>query len=291
LQQLGISLALLTALLWGATSLEMRKAMVRLSTISVTALTSAIGVAMGLAASLLDGSGNRYLSLGLDGVVFAAVAGVLVFALGRFLWYLAINEIGASRSNSVVAAEALIAPVASVTVAKEGFGPLTILGSVLVVLGVWLIYRSMGNRGRAEGGRKALGLGASVAAAFVFAFGSAFARLANLSTGSPTVTYTLSSLSALLASTPFLLRSGGFSAAMRNGHAALGGLFNSLASFSYWGALSLAPVPVVVPASQTFPVFTVLLSLTAYKGSERIDSYSVLGALLTTLGVVLVSIP
>jgi drug/metabolite transporter (DMT)-like permease len=246
---------------------------------------------MGLAASLLDGSGNRYLSLRLDGVVFAAVAGILVFALGRFLWYLAINEIGASRSNSVVAAEALIAPVASVTVAREGFGPLTILGSVLVVLGVWLIYRSMGNGGGSEGGRKVVGLGASVAAAFVFAFGSAFARLANFSTGSPTVTYTLSSLAALLTSMPFLLRSGGFSAAMRNGHAALGGLFNSLASFSYWGALSLAPVPVVVPASQTFPVFTVVLSLTAYRGSERVDSYTVLGALLTTLGVVLVSIP
>ena len=284
-------MALLTALLWGATSLEMRKAMVRLSAISVTALTSAIGVAMGLAASLLDGSGIRYLSLRLDGVVFAAVAGVLVFALGRFLWYLAINEIGASRSNSVVAAEALIVPLASVTIAREGFGPLTILGSALVVLGVWLIYRSMGNRGGSEGGRKVVGLGASVAAAFVFAFGSTFARLANFSTGSPTVTYTLSSLAALLTSMPFLLRSGGFSDALRNGHAALGGLFNSLASFFYWGALSLAPVPVVVPASQTFPVFTVVLSLTAYRRSERVDSYTVLGALLTTLGVVLVSLP
>jgi hypothetical protein len=48
LQQLGISLAI--------TSLEMRKAMVRLSAISVTALTSAIGVAMGLATYLCSRS-------------------------------------------------------------------------------------------------------------------------------------------------------------------------------------------------------------------------------------------
>ena len=291
MQQLGISLALLTALLWGATSLEMRKAMVRLSAISVTALTSAIGVAMGLTASLIDGSWTRYLSLGPEGTIHAAVAGVLVFAIGRFLWYLAINEVGASRSNSVVAVEALVAPLASITVTKEGFGPLTLLGSALVVIGVWLIYRSMGNRGENGRGRKVVGLGASIAAAFVFAFGSSFARLANFETGSPTATYTLSSIAALLVSSPFLLRSGGFSAALRNGHAALGGLFNSLASFSYWGALSLAPVPVVVPASQTFPVFTVVLSLTAYKGSEHVDSYTVLGALLTTSGVVLVSLP
>ncbi len=289
MQQLGISLALLTALLWGITSLEMRKAMVRLSAISITALTSAIGVAMGLTASSVDGSWSRYMSLSQDGLVFAAVAGVLVFALGRFLWYLAINEIGASRSNSVVASEALVAPLASITVTREGFGPLTLLGSLLVVLGVWFIYRSMGNRGESESGRKIVGLGASVAAAFVFAFGSSFARLANFATGSPTVTYTISSLAALLASSPFLLRSEGFSAALRNGHATLGGLFNSLASFSFWGALALAPVPVVVPASQTFPVFTVVLSLTAYRGSERVDSFTILGALLTTLGVALVS--
>ncbi len=289
MELLGLSLALLTALLWGATSLEMRKAMVRLPAVSVTVLTSAMGFGMGLVASLITGSGSKYVSLSAEGIAFAAVAGLLVFALGRFLWYIAIHEIGASRSNSVVATEALLAPLASVTVVREGFGPLTFLGSVLVVLGVWLVYKSMGNRKNGDGERKLVGIAASVGAAFVFAFGSAFARLANLAIGSPTVTYTFSSLAALLGSWPFMSKSGGFAVALRNGHAVLGGLFNSLASFSYWGALSLAPVPVVVPASQTFPVFTVVLSLTAYKGSERVDVYTVLGSLLTSVGVVLVS--
>jgi len=286
-QQAGLSLALLTALLWGATSLEMRKAMVRLSPLTVTALTSAMGAAMGFLGSVVDGSAGRYASLRADGLIYAALSGFLVFTLGRFLWYLAINEIGASRSNSVVASEALIAPLASIAITREGFGPLTVLGSVLVVSGVWMVYRSMGDRDRA--GRRYLGLGASIAAAFVFAFGSAFARLANFSIGSPTATYAISSAAALLAVSPLLPRHGGLMGALRNGHAALGGLFNSLASFSYWGALSLAPVPVVVPASQSFPVFTVVLSLTAYRGSERVDAYTLLGALLTTLGVVLVS--
>lgn len=283
---MGITLALITAFLWALTSVAMRRATMDLSPLAASATASMMGLLMALAGTLIEFSAERRVPAIGGGAAEAVIAGILVFGLGRLFWYYGISKIGASRSNAIAASESVVAPLTAVVIAGESPHLIVLLGCVMIALGVAFVSWQRENDSHRDWTR---GVTASVGAALVFAVGATFARVANVEIGSPFLTYLLSTSTSLLLVLPLTLFTGGVSRALRNRYALIGSAANGTASLSFWGALYLTPVSIAVPLSQTFPLFTLLITVSFARALERIDSRTVAGALTVTLGAFLVS--
>ncbi|MCS7094376.1 MAG: DMT family transporter [Thaumarchaeota archaeon] len=285
MELLGVVLALITAFLWALTSVAMRRATMELSPLAASAIASLVGVLMALAGSLTEFSAERRLPAIGEGAAEAMAAGILVFGLGRLFWYYGISKIGASRSNAIAASESVVAPLTAVAIAGESLHLIALSGCVMIALGVAVVSWQRENSFDHDWTR---GVIASIGAALAFALGATFARVANLEIGSPFLTYLISTSTSLLVVLPMTIFTGGVSRALRNRFALIGSAANGTASLSFWGALYLTPVSIAVPLSQTFPLFTLLITLSFAKALERVDSRTVAGALTVTLGAFLV---
>jgi transporter family protein len=69
--------------------------------------------------------------------------------------------------------------------------------------------------------------------------------------------------------------------------AILSGICNSIALISFFGALSIGKVALVVPISCIYPLFTLLGAYLFMKESEVIDHFTVMGTILIVIGVIL----
>ena len=71
--------------------------------------------------------------------------------------------------------------------------------------------------------------------------------------------------------------------------AILAGLCNTVAILSYFGAMSLGKVSLVVPITCIYPLFTLLTAYLFMRESEVINRYTVIGSFLIVFGVILMA--
>jgi uncharacterized membrane protein len=69
--------------------------------------------------------------------------------------------------------------------------------------------------------------------------------------------------------------------------AILSGLCNSIALVSFFWAMSIGKVALVVPITCIYPLFTMLVAHFSMKKSEVIDIFTVIGTFLIVIGVIL----
>ncbi len=69
--------------------------------------------------------------------------------------------------------------------------------------------------------------------------------------------------------------------------AILSGICNSIALVSFFWAMSIGKIALVVPITCTYPLFTMLAAYLSMRESEVIDIFTVVGTLLIVIGVVL----
>jgi uncharacterized membrane protein len=69
--------------------------------------------------------------------------------------------------------------------------------------------------------------------------------------------------------------------------AVLAGLCNSVALVSFYWAMALGKVAIVVPITCIYPLFTLVVAYLAMKEAEAIDAFTVIGTLLIVIGVIL----
>jgi len=69
--------------------------------------------------------------------------------------------------------------------------------------------------------------------------------------------------------------------------AILSGVCNSIALVSFYWAMSIGKVALVVPITCIYPLFTLLAAYFFIKKSEVIDIFTVMGTLLIVIGVIL----
>lgn len=81
----------------------------------------------------------------------------------------------------------------------------------------------------------------------------------------------------------------GWASATKRGlmFAVLAGLCNSVALVSFYWAMAIEKVAVVVPITCIYPLFTMVVAYFAMKESEVIDAFTVIGTLLIVIGVIL----
>jgi drug/metabolite transporter (DMT)-like permease len=136
---LGDLMFLAGAVCWGVYSVLARIASRRFDAVSATLYGTALGTVILIPAALLEGGAERIAVAPLEAI--AAMAYLALFGtVGAFvLLNLGVARIGAARASAFALLVPVIGVLSSVALLGETLGPLTVLGGVVVLVGLWLV--------------------------------------------------------------------------------------------------------------------------------------------------------
>jgi transporter family protein len=132
----------------------------------------------------------------------------------------------------------------------------------------------------------------AVLASVCFGLAPIFAKMGLLSGLNPFYGATIANATALVFMLLFFLAAGQrkeWASATKQGlmFAVLSGLCNSVALVSFYWAMAIGKVAIVVPITCIYPLFTMVAAYFAMKESEVIDIFTVIGTLFIVIGVIL----
>lgn len=135
---LGLLLAFGGAVGWGASTIFVRLALQHIPASMGVLLSMFSGLIFAFSVTLvLNLSDFSSLSLAVFG--WFVLLGFISFPMGRFFSFSAVHLIGVSRSAPILATAPLFAAVWAITLGGERPGFLTLIGGIVVVLGVALV--------------------------------------------------------------------------------------------------------------------------------------------------------
>ena len=143
---LGDLLFIAGAVCWGIYSVLARIASRRFDAVSTTLYGTAIGTVILIPPALLEGGMARVAAAppeALAGIAYLAVFGTVAAFV---LLNLGVARIGAARASAFALLVPIVGVLSSVALLAETLGPLTLLGGVIVLIGLWLVE----HRGTAE---------------------------------------------------------------------------------------------------------------------------------------------
>ena len=139
---LGDLMFLAGAVCWGVYSVLARIASRRFDPVSTTLYGTALGTAILIPAAVLEGGAARLLDApaeALAGVAYLAVFGTVAAFV---LLNMGVARIGASRASAFALLVPIIGVLSSVALLDERLGPMTIVGGIVVLIGLWLVEQS-----------------------------------------------------------------------------------------------------------------------------------------------------
>jgi len=299
---LGIFLAIVAAVGWGISS-----NFARLGFSSIKSLSPAGGVFVSVVASLvvvlvvnLFFQWEELTSISTRAILWFSLVGLTSFAFARYCHFKSVDLIGANRASALSAAAPLFATLVAVVFLHEEL-TLPILSGILLIIGG--LYSLSGHQAKTHNP----GAGSKTAQKRANVWGYLFALLSALGWGgtSALIRWGVSNLApplvgALVAVTTATivlswpgvrnLRSSRVSKSTGLVFFLLAGLMSAMGTTANYGALKLLPVVVASPLANTSPLFTLLFAFAFMKGSERIDSKIILGAVLIIGGSVLITL-
>lgn len=235
-------------------------------------------------------------SLSTQGLIAFVVAGLLGTLLGRALYYASIERLGASLTEPIKAANPLFAVLLAVVLLTEPVSVGQVVGVVLIVLGVaWLSKQTIdGDAALSEAPMRALTL--PFATAFVFALEPVVVKVGFNSGTSVLFGLAVKSIAAAIGMWVYLRLSRALPSPRelardpnRNWYL-LAGLANSGFLLAYYGALSFAPVAIVVPILQLSPLLVMGISYLFLDRLEHVTPRLMAGALVVVFGAVVVTL-
>ena len=136
---LGDLMFLAGAFCWGVYSVLARIASRRFSPVSTTLYGTAVGTLILIPLAILEGGVGQLQSApagALIGVAYLAVFGTV----GAFvLFNLGVARIGAARASAFALLVPVVGVLSSVALLGEELGPFTIVGGIVVLIGLWLV--------------------------------------------------------------------------------------------------------------------------------------------------------
>lgn len=224
------------------------------------------------------------------------VSGLLGSGLGRFLLSSVIHLVGAGVAHSVKSASPVVAAVFSVLFLGETLTAALAVGILVVVAGLVLLTRATSE----DDGRRTAGISttAAVSVLVVCWFGvTPVVRKYGLSVLDAPLLPALATnffVGMLVGLAIALYRNPGqLSVALRSDsrrYLVLTGLCWTVAITAYFAALGLADAVVVVPIFNASPLFTVALGIFFLGERQASRKTTVVGALVTVCGVVLITL-
>ncbi|MFP9192812.1 EamA family transporter [Natronosalvus vescus] len=293
---LGILLASLAAIMWAIQYLCVRVGTDDGDVLSAVIVTIAVNLAL-LAPAVLVVYPRPYSGLftPLSLVAFTA-AGLVGTLLARLLMYKSIETIGASRTSPVIAANVFFATVLAVVFLEESLTFVHVVGIVLIVGGVAVISWDTASSEPDQSLRElGLSLLLPVVAAAAIGIEPIFVSI-GLEEGTPAIPGVLAMTAAGgIGFVGYLLwRRQPVQLSVRSPSTAwyvAAGVSSAIGLVTYFAALEVAPVVIVVPLLQTTPLLVVVLSaLFLPQRLERVTLLTVVAALVVVGGAILVSV-
>jgi drug/metabolite transporter (DMT)-like permease len=136
---LGDALFVAGAALWGVYSVLARAASRRFDAVSTTLYGTALGTLILVPLALTEGGASALVDARLDALagigylaVFGTVAAFVLLNLG-------VARIGAARASAFALLVPVVGVLTSVAFLGEELGPLTVVGGIVVLVGLWLV--------------------------------------------------------------------------------------------------------------------------------------------------------
>jgi transporter family protein len=134
-----ILLLVVTTLLWGATPILEKIGLTKVDPvvgITIRGTVAAVGL---LILTLLLGRGRALIEVDGKGFLLFGVSGLLAGALGMWAYYAALKMEATSKIVPISASYPLVTALLSVLILREGVTLPRVIGTALIVIGIWFV--------------------------------------------------------------------------------------------------------------------------------------------------------
>lgn len=223
-------------------------------------------------------------------------AGIIGTLLGRLFYYSGIERVGASRAEPIVASTPFHAALIAVVFLGETLTGPHFIGILLIIAGVAIIsWAGVSDKTQTPGNTSTIGFLLPLIAAFCFGLEPVFAQI-GLGEGTPAlVGAMIKAISALVGfASYFYLRDALSELTSIHPRSirwySLAGVANTIFLVTYYVALTVAPVVVVVPLMYTTPLFVAAISYVFLQRLEKVTLRLIGASLIVVVGAVLVTV-
>ncbi len=134
-----IFLLVVTTLLWGATPILEKIGLTKVDPVVGITIRSAVATVSLLVLTLLLGRGRALIEVDGKGFLLFGASGVLAGALGMWAYYAALRMEATSKIVHISASYPLVTALLSVLILREGVTLPRVIGTALIVIGIWFV--------------------------------------------------------------------------------------------------------------------------------------------------------
>lgn len=134
-----ILLLAITAILWGATPILEKMGLTKVDPLVGVTIRSAIVTVGLLILTLLLGKGKSLMSLDGKSILLFGASGMMAGLFGMWTYYTALKMEATSKIVPIAACYPLVTALLSVLVLNEGLSLSRVVGTALIVAGIWLV--------------------------------------------------------------------------------------------------------------------------------------------------------
>lgn len=134
-----IILLIITTLLWGTTPIIEKMGLARVDPFIGVTVRSTIVTVILLSFALLLGKGRAILNLDGKSILLFGLSGLMAGFIGMWTYYTALKMGPTSKIVPISACYPLITALLSILILREGVTLERIIGTALIVCGVWLV--------------------------------------------------------------------------------------------------------------------------------------------------------
>jgi len=296
---IGEFAALGAAISWAVAPIMYKRALAGVSPFSANIMRCATNAAVLVVVLVASGLTSVLAQLPLPTLAVVIVSGVVGLGLGDTFYMFALKSLGVARAVPLASTYPLFALVWASTLLGQAVTATAILGTILILSGIWLLSREKGDSTLHFQGRTiATGVGLALLTAVVWSVSITLMDYAvtmpgivnSLEANYAIVTVRIAGMAlVLLALAPLLDRERGFLklswraiVLLCVGGLVANGLGWLLMNYSF---LNIAEAQ-AVPISSTTPLFSTLAGFAFFR--EKLTRDNTLGALLVVVGVVLI---
>ncbi len=289
-------IAILGGLGFALNAIASRRAVLKVPDATVGAMISVpTGVVFFFLVLVVTGNVSGIFSFPGQGYLWLSANGVLHFVVARALYYYCVQRAGANIATVITRVSPLVSVILGVTILGELLTWEVAAGALLIVSGVTLAGINPGvirNRHQMFSGLNLKVILVGIGVGVIWGISPIMIKIGLGESGSPLVGAFISYLAGTIV--------WGFSLLSRNrravltginkgafGFFCLAGVFSSAANVARYGALSLAPVSIVIPIISAYPIFTVVLSFLFNRKIEVFQRTVIIGAIAAVIGTIL----
>jgi len=287
---IGIALALMSAVAFALVTILVRKKLSESDILNVTLIINFVGIIILCPLVFLF---TNFRTVSLEGVIYFAIAGMLGFGVARILYYKGMQREGASVNAAIFATYPMYSSIFAVLLLNEALSMMNWVGIVCIIAGVMLIERSLYKPKTGSNGIPKKSLAIIILTTLIAASSQIILKYGLNIYNDPLLGIAIGYVFAFLtASLPFTLSNTKRGLSFVKGLQMFWkeGVLAFIGEVSLFYALSIEKVSIVIPLSQTEPMFILFFSYLYLKGLEKITVKLIIGTLIIVSGAIFVGI-